>query len=304
MVLLNSLDVIRLSWLGDKRPFGFAGIMFVDFSALGICLTVSFVLFSQGLKRIFFLILSFIIAIALILTQTRNTCFSAIITLGILIGYLIVHPDFVRLSRKRLFALATVGLLMMIGTVILALMFNPKIENRATELTEKSKYEINEQGYTQSSIITRLFIWDTALNAFRAHPIIGIGVYAFRFSSNKYYKFSKILYTRYVAKLTPHQTHLAVLAETGLIGFIGFLIFIVAALKHAFQAIKLPKEEQGKRYALIAAISVVYCTVSMVFTDAWLWGQCIVLLGLVLGSMLAIRKINSSTKITSSYRFQ
>jgi hypothetical protein len=31
----------------------------------------------------------------------------------------------------------------------------------------------------------------------------------------------------------------------------------------------------------------------MLFTDAWLWGQLIVMLGMVFGVMLAIRKIDT-----------
>jgi amino acid transporter len=64
-------------------------------------------------------------------------------------------------------------------------------------------------------------------------------------------------------------------------------------VRRAFTSITQARGEDGKRYALVAAIAVVYCTVSMLFTDAWLWGQLIVMLGMVLGVMLAIRKIDT-----------
>jgi O-antigen ligase len=295
LVILNSFDVFRLSLLAEKRQYGFAGIWFVDYSALGVCLAVTIAVILQGFKRLLFFILSFIIVVALVLTQTRNTWISAVITLGVLIGYLFMYPHLAGLTRKRLFAFTTTGLSLMIGVVLLVLLFNPKIEKRAVDVTDKKVSEIDEWGYTRSSLVTRMFIWDTALNAFREHPLIGIGVYAFPYSSHQYSRLPEFIYSRYVEKLPPHQTHLAVLAETGIVGFMGFLIFIGTALKLAFTSITLAKNEKGKQYALVAAIGVVYCIVSMFFTDAWLWGQQLILLSLVLGLMLAIRKINTST---------
>lgn len=292
MVLLNSFDVFRLSLQGANRPFGFTGIMFVDYSAMGICLAIAIALISRGLKRIFFLFLLLIPTVALILTQTRNTWLSAVITIVAMVFYLIIYPDIVGFSRKKFLLLSIVSLLAMVIVIMLTLAYNPKIEQRATELTVKNEYGVNESGKAENSMVTRLFIWDTALNAFRAHPIIGIGVYSFGFSSHQYYKIPKILYTRYVSNASPHQTHIAVLAETGLIGFLGFIVFVFAVLKYAFRSIREATEEPGRRYALVGAVGVVYCVVSMSFTDAWLWGQGIVLLGLVIGSMLAIRKIS------------
>jgi O-antigen ligase len=84
------------------------------------------------------------------------------------------------------------------------------------------------------------------------------------------------------------------LAETGLIGFLGFAVFVVVLLIHSFRTIKTSRDELGKRYAFVAAVGVVYCTASMFITDAWLWGQQIVLLGLVVGTMLAVAKIVNS----------
>jgi O-antigen ligase len=291
LAFLNSIDVFRLAWLGEKRPTGFAGIMFVDYSALGVCLSITIAMISKGPRRLFFLITSFVITIALILTQTRNTWLSAGITLCILVGYLLFHPEFIGFSRKRLLTLSVAVFIMMAGVVMLTLVFNPKIEKRATELTTKTDVKVDEWGNVANSMVSRYFIWNTALNAFLKHPFVGIGVYAFPYSSQYYYKYPKIFYLKFVKNCSPHQTHLAVLTETGIIGFFGFLVFIIAALRCAFQAIREAREEVGKHYALVAAMGVVYCTVSMMFTDAWLWGQGIVLFGGILGSMLANKKI-------------
>jgi O-antigen ligase len=291
LTLLNSLDVLRLAWLGENRPTGFAGIMFVDYSALGVCLSITLAIISKGQRRIIFFIISFVITVALILTQTRNTWLSAGITLCFLVGYLLIHPEFIGFSRKRLLTLSLGVMIIMIGVVTLTFVFNPKIEKRATELTKSTESGVDQWGTATNSLISRLFIWDTALNAFRSHPIAGIGVYAFPYSSRQYYRLPKILYKKYVENLSPHQTHIAVLTETGIIGFFGFIFFIIAALKSAFRAVLGIEDERGRHYALVGLVGVVYCVVSMFFTDAWLWGQGIVLLGLIVGIMLANNKI-------------
>ena len=82
------------------------------------------------------------------------------------------------------------------------------------------------------------------------------------------------------------------LSETGVVGMAGYIVFLIAALRSAFQTIRRSTGIQGKKYGLVAAIGLTYCFVSMGFTDAWLWGQGIILLGLVMGMMLANRRIS------------
>jgi O-antigen ligase len=177
---------------------------------------------------------------------------------------------------------------------------NPKIENRAIQITKQSGYGIDQQGNVENSLGSRILIWDTAIRAFEAHPVFGIGVYSFRYSSYQYSQLPKFLYRKFVENLSVHQTHLAVLAETGLIGFLGFAVFIFTLLKLSFRAVRIARDEFGRRHALVAAVGVVYCTASMVVTDAWLWGQQIVLLGLVVGSMLAVRNIGNAEKAANA----
>jgi O-antigen ligase len=293
MVLLNTFDVIRTAVAGDKRVFGFSGVMFVDYSALAVCITAAIGVVSKGKVRFIFVALSTLIAIALVLTRTRNTWFSTLITLAFLGAYLMFNPDVVGLSRRQAFAAIAAIYLVIIGSGALFVLSNRGIEKRATEISTQSGPVIDERGFVENSLVSRLLIWDTAFNAFRAHPIVGIGVYAFPNSSKYYYRIPRILYERYVANASPHQTYLAVLAETGIVGAIGYFIFMLTALRIAYGAIRRVSGERAKKYAFVGAIALTYCSVSMVFTDAWLWGQGIILFGLVLGIVIANRRIGS-----------
>ncbi|MGB2869562.1 MAG: O-antigen ligase family protein [Bacteroidota bacterium] len=293
LAFANSVHVIFQSLTGARRAFGFAGIMFVDYSALAVCLTAAIVVTMKKGRRISFVAGS-VIFVALILTQTRNTWLSAIITLVWLVGYLVRHPEVAGLSRKRVVAIASLGLLVLASISVALLSLNTRLQKRASEFTENPSYGIDESGRVESSLGTRLFIWDTALNAFRAHPIVGIGVYAFPYSSEQYSTTTKRFYNDFVRRNSPHQTHLAVLAETGLLGALGFSMFAVAALKYSFRVITGAASERDRRYAFVGATGVVYCFVSMMFTDAWLWGQGIVLLGVILGLVMALRKFSAA----------
>jgi O-antigen ligase len=246
---------------------------------------------SRGKSRVYLLLLACVITIALILTQTRNTWISSTITLAVLAIYLMVRPELAELSRKRLLAGAAIVVLVVAVLGFVVVFLNPHVQERATELTGGKGGVVDQSGLTVTSLVSRYFIWDTARNAFLAHPYVGIGVYAFPYSSHQYSRLPEIWYTLYVEGNSPHQTQIAVLCETGLLGMAGYLVFMISALRVAFRTVRLAPDVEGRRYGFVAAIGVTYTFVSMAFTDAWLWGQGIVLLGLVMGLMLANRKI-------------
>jgi O-antigen ligase len=290
LTVLNSVHVWFEAFDGIRRPTGFAGVMFVDYSALAVCVAATLGLVTRGRTRKTSYIVAAISGIGMIFTQTRNTWLSALITLGILGIYLLRRPEIIGKSRSSLTRTGVAALAVTAMVVLGAMALNPRSGERAAELADTKGYEIDELGYTQNSLVSRMLIWDTALNAFKAHPFIGIGVYAFPYSSELYSRMPKLLYVRYVKFLSPHQTHLEVIAETGILGLCGFLFFIASLLKIAFRTIDLA-EGDNKPIALVTAVGVLYCVVSMVFTDAWMIGQGIILFGILVGIMLAHRRM-------------
>ena len=292
LTLLNSFDVIRLSLASEARPFGFGGIWFVDYSALAICLSVAAAMVSKGKSRFWYVATASIVTLALILTRTRNTWVSAILTLSVLSVYLAFNPATIGLTRKRLLGTMVFGALLVSIIVLIAFEINPGFARRTSELADTRAYGVSQTGIVGNSLVSRLLIWDTAFEAFKAHPFIGIGVYGFPYSSQLYYRIPKFLFKLYVEGSHPHQTHLAVLAETGLLGFVGFVFLIGTALSFSVRSLRLASNQDSKGYALVSFVGLLYCTISMFFTDAWLWGQQIILLGLVAGSAMAIYRIN------------
>jgi O-antigen ligase len=293
MAFVNGV-ALALEALGSgKRAFGFAGIMYVDYSGLAVCVSAAMVLCARGIKRVLLLSLCLAIGVAHILTQTRNAWLSTIITLLLLAGYLVVHPEMIGSTRRKLLGQIVIGVTLIAAMAGGVVIMNPTVEQRATNLVDVRAVETGDDIDVKNSLITRMLIWDTALNAFLAHPVAGVGVYGFYLASRQYARMPPILYRRFVEGNSAHQTYFAVLTETGIVGMAGFLVFLVAMLRLPFRVIRQAEGHRGRQYGLVGAVAVAYCAVSMLFTDAWLWGQGIVLLGLILGLVHANGNVRS-----------
>ncbi len=296
MVLLNGIVLILIAITSERRQYGFAGIMYVDYAGLGISILAAITLLTSGARRMVTLGVTFLVGIALVLTQTRNAWLTTAVTLLFVVGYLIRYPFLAGVPRRRLVRYALVGGILLLVIAGGALMVNPAIEQRASDIMDTESVEAGESLIIRNSLITRLMIWDTALNAFVAHPWIGVGVYGFAPASQQYSRLPAVFYDIYVRNMSPHVTFLAVLSETGVIGLAGFFVFLGAILRLASRAVHDILELRGKRYAFVGLVAMTYCTVSMFVTDAWMWGQGIVLWGLIVGLILANRRIQSPAK--------
>ena len=229
------------------------------------------------------MLLTIIFLYALLFTQTRNAWLSSgVVVIGILIQYTIrsfkEKKSFSFLFIKvALFLISIIFVIVQLNQSDLAIFERVNISAFSnTELT-------GETLKTTGSLITRFFLWDTALNAFFANPFTGIGLYTFPFLSFKYSTLDPLMYKMFVELLPPHQTFLAILCETGIIGFIGFVFLISTTINQSWQITKKVKSEEEKIYSTIILWLMIYIYVSMLMTDAWLWGDLFMLWALILG---------------------
>lgn len=287
---LNSFHVLFEGLTSTKRAFGFAGVMFVDY--VGIAITVNFILLlmSKGKKYRIFLAFSFIIFMAaLLVTQTRNAWLSTFLCLFLLMIFIILNAKKFEMKRSFLIVTLAASILIMSSLVLVVTSIKPEISERA-EQTTKVEESIDQSGQVQSSLLMRVLIWHTAYLAFLEHPVIGIGAYSFPFSSHQYYQGPRMIFEDYIKGLTPHVTFIAVAVETGVIGLLAFLFFLIASLKLSFDSIKHSKSFEDSSFSLLLFGPLIYITFSMLMTDAWLWGQGIILWGILLGLNLWNRK--------------
>jgi len=295
MAAVNALHVISVAVSTGGREYGFAGVMFVDYAGVAVNAIALMVLFSKGWRRIVLLLFAVLVGMGLILTQTRNAWLSTAITLVIVLLYLIRYPDIAGITRKRMIVAAVLGGLALAGLAGATIALNPKVGDRAVDITEANTVGTADALIIRNTLLTRLIIWDTSLNAVLAHPLIGVGVYGFIDASYQYCHLPKILWALYVRGNSPHIAYFEVLAETGLIGLAAFCFLVAAMLRMAARTVREATGLRAKRYALIAFSAVIYSAVSMFFTDAWLWGQGVVLWGFIVGLVLANRQLQSRT---------
>jgi O-antigen ligase len=296
LVFLNSVDVIVQAIITSKRVFGFAGIMFVDYVGIGVVMGVALTIFSKGtLKRITFSLLTLVFIIALIFTQTRTSWISTFLTVAIVLLFIAFNEKqygFAEGSIRRFFLSAVIVIIVALS---IALYLNPDTFNRLSEVNNKSEPLIPESGFVRNSLVSRFLIWHTAYNAFISNPVLGIGAYAFPFSSTYYYKISDVLFDIYVKGLSPHQTFIAVAVETGIVGLVAFATLLIALVRYTLRTmVELSKSSEHYLSVLLGG-SIIYIIISMFTTDAWLWGHGIILFGMLIGLQFALVRIIKKT---------
>lgn len=297
LVTLNSLHVLVLAAITGSRVFGFAGIMFVDY--VGIAVVIAFIraLFARTERqRITAVLLLFLFTVALVLTQTRTSWISTFIVIAIMMLLVARNESSLGLPVGMVKRYAVNSGMVLIAVLLLALVFNPSTFDRLADVSSGSDQMISETGVVKNSLVSRLLIWHTAYNGFMAHPILGIGAYSFPLTSMHLYTIPEELYILYVDTLTPHQTYIAVAVETGIIGLIVFSAMIFSILRYTWRLAQRHWTHPDRQILFSFSGGVLYITVSMITTDAWLWGHGVVLFALLLGSMIAFERISSGAR--------
>ncbi len=296
LVAANSLVIIAQSILTSKRAFGFAGIMFVDYAGISIVFCVAMAVLTEGIRKWRYVAIAFLIGTGLLFSETRSIWIVTSVALVLLSGFIYLNAR--RLDKKGSSVLIYAGVIVLMGVLAYgsAQILNPGVAQRAKELVPGTQHAFDTAGIPANSLITRMLIWETAYNAFLAHPVIGIGAYSFPAESGLYRTIPYFLYRYFVQGLSPHITYLEVLTETGVVGMAGFLIFIISALKLAFKTMMSPQTKELRAYSVAIGWCIVYMTLSMFVTDAWMYGHGIVLMCILLGFSVALHRIVATSR--------
>ncbi len=296
LTTIDAFVIIFLALTLGGRKFGISGVVYVDYSAMAIITLFLYMLFNKkNITRnntVVIAALVMVILAGLIFTQTRNTFISLSLTFLALFIFITIKRSKFNISTGKLVGVFTSIIVVSLILVVILTYVNPDVFQRLDQLNKSNVLTVKkESDFSSNTLLSRLLIWDTAWNAFKAHPIVGIGVYSFPFESATFSTIPKDLYKEFVAGLSPHITFLANLAETGIIGFVGFLIFLGSSLWMGIKSVNLAFSEEQIFYSIIILALQFYILFSMFLTDAWLWGQCGMLWGVVLGLSIANYKI-------------
>jgi len=294
-VILTTLVALNVIYQGltiGGRVFGISGVMFVDYAGLAVVLC--FVKFLYAEKRIFYSVCGVIITGGHLFHQTRNVWLNTLLILFTFAFFIVFKNHDKIIKRKKIIKniiLVFTGLTLIILGIIIV---NPQVLNRiqAKDKTEQlTTKDLSKNIYQLGSIGSRFFIWQTAYNAIKEHPVIGIGFYNFPFASKKYNNLDKRLYKIFVEGLSPHVTYLAILTETGILGFLGFCFFVFIIIKRNLKYLKLFYQKRNSKdyqvYLLLFFLHL-YILVSMFMSDAWLRCHGVVLWGFVLAMLMGM----------------
>lgn len=300
MSICNGIFILIQAFFTRGRLFGFTGIFYVDLVGISILLILIKIFFEKKVKLFIYLPFLLILISALFLTQTRNSVLTISLS-GFVLFFLVYKlADVLKISKNIILVWFV---LIFLVTVILLYFITTLESSSFSRLGQLSNfnYTFDNEGNVQNTLITRILIWDTAIAIIKENFWFGIGIYGFPFASESYYTIPRFLFEAYVKGLTPHQSYLAILTETGIFGFSGFLILILSSLIISMKTIKLIKDENSAIIFLLLFIPLVYIIFSMLLTDAWLWGQGLLVWGIILGANVSFRtSLNSSAELCPS----
>ncbi|HSW56698.1 MAG TPA: O-antigen ligase family protein [Ignavibacteriaceae bacterium] len=288
--ILNGLYVIFIALLTGNRVFGFSGIMYVDYVGYSIIISFLYLMINKS-RRLLILFAFSTFSLALIFTQTRSIWLVTGVTLLLIFIHLFIKNKRYNISRLKI----SLAFVFVVATILVFTFIIRDVNKGYFERVEIKKMEQTDDPMRQTlqinSLVTRYFIWSIAWDAFISSPIIGVGIYGFPFISEKYSTLDPFLYETFVEELTPHETFLAILTESGIFGFIGFMLFLTTTIWYSIKNYRNSKSDQELFYSEIILWLTVYTFFSMIITDAWLWGHGIILWGFLLGMSIANRKM-------------
>ena len=241
-------------------------------------------LFYEKKFRAFKTIVLLILLLAEFLTQTRNVFITLAISIFFVIILLFKEKDSLAIKKRNIIAFIAVFFMVLAIVLVIIYSYNPEMLAR---LSSKPNKILDEEVMSIGSFTSRLLIWDTAFNGFKAHPYVGIGFYTFPIASKIYSTINPMLYSLFVARLTPHETIIALFCEVGIVGFLGFSFLYISLVRAMARVRKTANSKKDITRTAMINSALIYILISLFATDAWLFGNLIMLWAFILGLFTA-----------------
>ena len=159
--------------------------------------------------------------------ERSNFVKASIITFIILF---IINDTYLYIKKKYIF------LLIIIGILISAVTIESVYDRQSNFFKRIQKYDY-DSAYKNFGHIRHFVHYDTAWQIFRDYPVFGIGNSKFRYvcHQKKYFNAEMILSAQRCSN-HPHQVHLELLSEQGLVGYLIIIFTIFYVLLNSFKA--------------------------------------------------------------------
>lgn len=190
--------------------------------------------------RYFTLITSGFNLLVLLFTSTRGAM------LGLIIGaavYLLLNVIFAAGRLRKNSAIILVLIILAGGVFVLG---RTRLAGSSIEFVRR----LATISISDATVKNRLIVWRMAVDDFKEHPVLGVGMENFEFIFNKYYRpdISENWFDR------THNVYLDQLTSAGVIGLTGYL----AILFYLFYLLFKKRREDQQSFAVFTALLVAY----------------------------------------------
>lgn len=241
-ILILSLGSFFLSIGKERFVGGYYGMnIFANFLVMLTLISFGFFLIYKTKLNVFYLITTIIGLIIILLTQTRMALLSLLF--GFLLMILLLNVNY----RKKLSLLLLGSLSLVIISIYL---LNTSQFTRLLVLISPIDYLQNVDLSTNTTLGTRLLLWEATLQMVKDNLFFGIGAGMWNFVRYEYGVSFPVL-------LDSHNSYLGIMSEYGIIIFILYMFFIILCIYKSIQNIKKESEVQTKNVQKVYLIAVI-----------------------------------------------
>jgi len=257
----SAVAITILYSLGGGRAFGVTGTPLSDLIVSALIISISQIFLRHSFKKwTLFSIITFILFVQIILTQTRGAWLSLIISFLFLVLL-------VRMASTKYVFINTVWILSILGIAI------------ATSLAIFSDAFIgivhrveNLQSMNIGTLHNRLILWEAGINAFLSHFVNGIGLGHFPILSGDYSSIgNSTFFIDNIKGLSTHNIILSYLAETGIIGTFCLLLLFMKILQVGYSIYESSENREDYHLSIPLYCILFYVCISSFYAGAWFW---------------------------------
>ena len=257
----SAVAITILYSLGGGRAFGVTGNPLSDLIVSALIISISQIFLRHSFKKwTLFSIITFILFVQIILTQTRGAWLSLIISFLFLVLL-------VRMASTKYVIINTVWILSILGIAI------------ATSLAIFSDAFIgivhrveNLQSMNIGTLHYRMILWDAGINAFLSHFVNGIGLGHFPILSGDYSSIgNSSFFIDNIKGLSTHNIILSYLAETGIIGTFCLLLLFMKIIQVGHSIYESSENREDYQLSIPLYCILFYVCISSFYAGAWFW---------------------------------
>ena len=257
----SAVAITILYSLGGGRAFGVTGTPLSDLIVSALIISISQIFLRHSFKKwTLFSIITFILFVQIILTQTRGAWLSLIISFLFLVLL-------VRMASTKYVFINTVWILSILGIAI------------ATSLAIFSDAFIgivhrveNLQSMNIGTLHNRLILWEAGINAFLSHFVNGIGLGHFPILSGDYSSIgNSTFFIDNIKGLSTHNIILSYLAETGIIGTFCLLLLFMKIIQVGHSIYESSENREDYQLSIPLYCILFYVCISSFYAGAWFW---------------------------------